>query len=115
MAIKKTSYEKILDLKSLDLKILKFLGMNKGKKLTVKDLVEKTKKDRTTVQKSLKERLIKKGYVKRFQRNLDRGYDFGYELDTKSEIENNFKTKLKSIEREFNKEMLLFGIVGDRE
>ena len=54
--------------------------------LSVKNIVEKIDKDRTTVQKILT-KLLRRGLVMKRQMNLDRGFMFVYFSKNKDEIE----------------------------
>ncbi|MCH8520058.1 MAG: BlaI/MecI/CopY family transcriptional regulator [Nanoarchaeota archaeon] len=73
--------------------------------LSVKELVEKTQKDRTTVQKILT-KLIKRKLLMKRQMNLERGFMFVYFSKNREEIfneieqnvENYFKTIKQSLE-----------------
>ena len=69
--------------------------MQLKKEITLANLAEKTRLDRTTVQKaSLK--LVEKGLLLRFQHNRSRGgYEFIYKIKDKEEIRN----KARSIVR----------------
>ncbi len=53
--------------------------------LSVKEIVDKVQKDRTTVQKILS-KLLKMGLLMKRQVNLDRGFMFVYFSKNKSEI-----------------------------
>ena len=68
--------------------------------LSVKDLVEKVKKDRTTVQKILS-KLVKRDLLMKRQMNLERGFMFVYfsknRTDIINEIETNVNSYFKSI------------------
>ena len=59
------------------------MGSSSG--LSVKELVEKIGKDRTTVQKILT-KLLKRGLLMKRQMNLDRGFMFVYFSKNKDEI-----------------------------
>ncbi|MCA9486506.1 MAG: hypothetical protein H6500_00280 [Candidatus Woesearchaeota archaeon] len=69
--------------------------------LSVKELVDKIKKDRTTVQKILTKLLRRKLLMKR-QMNLERGFMFVYFSKNKAEvvqeIEENIKAYFKAIQ-----------------
>ena len=73
--------------------------------LSVKELVEKTNKDRTTVQKILT-KLIKRKLLMKRQMNLERGFMFVYFSKNREEIfneieqnvENYFKTIKQSLD-----------------
>ncbi|MFW6285602.1 MAG: helix-turn-helix domain-containing protein [Nanoarchaeota archaeon] len=84
-----------------------FAELIKSKKgLSVKDLVEKVNKDRTTVQKILSKLISRRLLIKR-QINLDRGFMFVYFSKNKdeiiSEIEANVNMYFKHIEDNLNK------------
>ena len=68
--------------------------------LSVKELVEKVDKDRTTVQKILT-KLIKRGLLMKRQMNLERGFMFVYFSKNReeilNEIEDNVDNYFKSI------------------
>ncbi len=65
---------------------LVFAELMKTKKgLSVKEIVEKVQKDRTTVQKILS-KLLKRGLCMKRQMNLDRGFMFVYFTKNKNEI-----------------------------
>ena len=68
--------------------------------LSVKEIVEKVQKDRTTVQKILT-KLLKRGLLMKRQVNLDRGFMFVYFSKNKEEIikeiEDNVKNYFDSI------------------
>jgi predicted transcriptional regulator len=74
--------------------------------LSVKELVEKVKKDRTTVQKILS-KLMKRGLLMKRQMNLDRGFMFVYFSKHKKEIiqeieknvDNYFKSLKESLDQ----------------
>lgn len=59
--------------------------MKNSSGLSVKEIVEKVNKDRTTVQKILS-KLLKMGLLMKRQINLDRGFMFVYFSKNKSEI-----------------------------
>jgi predicted transcriptional regulator len=67
--------------------------------LSVKELVEKVDKDRTTVQKILV-KLLKRGLLMKRQINLDRGFMFVYFSKNKSEIISEIEV---NVEGYFNK------------
>jgi len=74
--------------------------------LSVKDLIEKIKKDRTTVQKILT-KLMNRGLIMKKQVNLDRGFMFVYfsknKDDVIKEIEENVKSYFDGIKESLNK------------
>jgi len=63
--------------------------------LSVKDIVEKVEKDRTTVQKILSKLLKRKLIIKR-QKNLDRGFMFVYFSKNKEEIFEEIETNVQN-------------------
>ena len=63
--------------------------------LSVKDLVEKVDKDRTTVQKILS-KLVKRGLLMKRQMNLERGFMFVYFSKNRSDIINEIETNVNS-------------------
>lgn len=72
-----------------------FSEIIKSKKgLSVKELVDKVKKDRTTVQKILTKLLNRKLLMKR-QINLDRGFMFVYFSKNKDEIINEIEANVE--------------------
>lgn len=80
------------------------VGTKKG--LSVKEIVEKVQKDRTTVQKILV-KLLKRGLLMKRQMNLDRGFMFVYFSKNKDEIikeiEDNVKSYFDMIYESLNK------------
>lgn len=70
--------------------------------LSVKEIVDKVKKDRTTVQKILS-KLLKRGLLMKRQVNLDRGFMFVYFSKNKTEmikeIESNVESYFDSIRK----------------
>lgn len=84
--------------------------------LSVKELVDKIKKDRTTVQKILTKLLRRKLLMKR-QMNLERGFMFVYFSKNKAEvvqeIEENIKAYFKAIQDNLDewKKKFSFGLV----
>lgn len=62
--------------------------------LSVKEIVDKVQKDRTTVQKILS-KLLKMGLLMKRQVNLDRGFMFVYFSKNKSEIINDIDVNVK--------------------
>ena len=74
--------------------------------LSVKEIVDKVQKDRTTVQKILA-KLLKRGLLMKRQVNLDRGFMFVYFSKNKDEmikeIEVNIDSYFKSIRDSLNK------------
>ncbi len=74
--------------------------------LSVKEIVEKVQKDRTTVQKILT-KLLKRGLLMKRQVNLDRGFMFVYFSKNKEEIikeiEDNVKAYFESIKSSLDK------------
>jgi predicted transcriptional regulator len=62
--------------------------------LSVKEIVEKVGKDRTTVQKILT-KLLKRGLLMKRQVNLDRGFMFVYFSKNKDEIIREIETNVK--------------------
>jgi predicted transcriptional regulator len=74
--------------------------------LSVKEIVEKVEKDRTTVQKILA-KLLKRGLLMKRQVNLDRGFMFVYFSKNKEEmikeIEENIESYFKSIRTSLDK------------
>jgi len=72
-------------LKKTDYKILNLL-IESGSRLSVNSIARKLGKERTVVQKSIKN-LLEKNLIKRFQENMQRGgYRFYYEAEDKAEI-----------------------------
>lgn len=75
--------------------------MTTSKGFSVKDLVEKTEKDRTTVQKILT-KLLRKDLILKKQINLERGFMFIYFSKNKdnliTEIEENITSYCKALE-----------------
>jgi predicted transcriptional regulator len=69
------------------------MGTKKG--LSVKEIVEKVQKDRTTVQKILV-KLLKRGLLMKRQMNLDRGFMFVYFSKNKDEIIKEIEDNVKS-------------------
>lgn len=65
----------ILGLNRTEVEILLFL--DDKEKISVKDIVPKSNKDRTTVQKVLT-KLLKAGWISKRQINLERGFHFVY-------------------------------------
>lgn len=63
--------------------------------LSVKELVEKINKDRTTVQKILT-KLINRNLLMKRQMNLDRGFMFVYFSKNRDEIVNEIETNVNS-------------------
>ena len=80
--------------------------MQSSRGLSVKELVDKVDKDRTTVQKILT-KLLKRGLLMKRQMNLDRGFMFVYFSKNKSEIiseiECNVDSYFKSIRESLDK------------
>ena len=74
--------------------------------LSVKEIVDKVEKDRTTVQKILT-KLLKRGLLTKRQVNLDRGFMFVYFSKNKEEIikeiEDNVKSYFDSIKASLDK------------
>ncbi|MCD6590040.1 MarR family transcriptional regulator [Candidatus Woesearchaeota archaeon] len=71
----------------------------KYKEVTVKELARKTRKDRTTIQKLLRE-LLEKNLVVRRQVNLDKGgYRYYYSIRNKEEL----KRKIKMLIHEWTR------------
>lgn len=74
--------------------------------LSVKEIVDKVEKDRTTVQKILT-KLLKRGLLMKRQVNLDRGFMFVYFSKNKEEIvkeiEDNVKCYFDSIKASLDK------------
>lgn len=74
--------------------------------LSVKDLIDKIKKDRTTVQKILT-KLMNRGLIMKKQVNLDRGFMFVYfsknKDDVIKEIEDNVKSYFDGIKTSLDK------------
>lgn len=90
-----------------DSEYLIFAELIKSKKgLSVKELVEKVQKDRTTVQKILT-KLLKRQLLMKRQINLDRGFMFVYFSKNKEEIikeiEANVNNYFKNITDSLNK------------
>lgn len=84
-----------------------FAQLIKSKKgLSVKELVEKVNKDRTTVQKILS-KLVKRNLLMKRQMNLDRGFMFVYfsknKKDMIAEIEVNVNSYFTSIKDSLEK------------
>ena len=84
-----------------------FAELMKTKKgLSVKDIVEKIDKDRTTVQKILS-KLLKRGLCMKRQINLDRGFMFVYFSKNNNEIikeiEINLETYFKNLKDSLEK------------
>ncbi len=84
-----------------------FSELIKSKKgLSVKQLVSKVKKDRTTIQKILS-RLVRRKLLMKRQMNLDRGFMFVYFAKNKDEIinevEENINAYFKSIQENLDK------------
>lgn len=63
--------------------------------LSVKEIVEKIEKDRTTVQKILT-KLLKQGLLMKRQVNLDRGFMFVYFSKNKEEIVTEIEANVKN-------------------
>jgi predicted transcriptional regulator len=73
-----------------------FAELMKTKKgLSVKEIVERVGKDRTTVQKILS-KLLKRGLSMKRQMNLDRGFMFVYFSKNKNEIVSEIETNVES-------------------
>lgn len=74
--------------------------------LSVKEIVDKVEKDRTTVQKILT-KLLKRGLLMKRQVNLDRGFMFVYFTKNKEEIiqeiENNVSSYFDNIKASLDK------------
>ncbi len=90
-----------------DSEYLIFAELMKSKKgLSVKELVEKIEKDRTTVQKILT-KLSNRGLVMKRQMNLDRGFMFVYfsknREDIVKEMEENIESYFNSIKSSLEK------------
>lgn len=84
-----------------------FAEIIKSKKgLSVKELVEKVQKDRTTIQKILT-KLLKRELLMKRQINLDRGFMFVYFSKNKDEIvkeiEDNVKSYFEKIQESLEK------------
>jgi predicted transcriptional regulator len=76
-------------------KVLDFL-MLQGKMLSVKEIASKLRKERTTIQKSIKA-LVDKKLVKRKQMNLSSGgYVYTYGVEDKEKIKKELSGMLKS-------------------
>ena len=93
-ACKKIKKEELIrcsfDLNKTQYNILMFL-LKKNKRYSVIEIAKKNKLDRTTVQKAIKV-LLKKGLVRRFQKNLTKGgYMYLYEVSRKDEIKKEMK------------------------
>jgi len=69
--------------------------IERKKGLSVKELVEKVEKDRTTVQKILS-KLVKRGLLMKRQMNLDRGFMFVYFSKNREEIVNEIEANVES-------------------
>ena len=90
-----------------DSEYLVFAELMKTKKgLSVKEIVDKIQKDRTTVQKILA-KLLKRGLCMKRQINLDRGFMFVYfsknRSEVISEIEVNVENYFKSLKESLDK------------
>jgi predicted transcriptional regulator len=76
------------------------------KGMSVKDLVERVEKDRTTVQKILV-KLLNRGLLTKRQINLDRGFMFVYfsknKSDMISDIEKNIEIYFKNLKESLDK------------
>ena len=73
-----------------------FEFLTKKQDITVEDMTEELKKDRTTIQKAVKS-LVDKGIVIRRQRNIDMGgYQYIYSLKDKQELKKQIKEIIKS-------------------
>ena len=76
---------------------------------SIKEIVEKVGKDRTTVQKVVT-KLLKEGFINKRQINLDRGFMFVYKINqdiierTKNELKAEYEKNLEILENENNKE-----------
>ncbi len=79
--------------------------MESSRGLSVKELVDKVQKDRTTVQKILT-KLLKRGLLMKRQMNLDRGFMFVYFSKNKneivSEIEGNVELYFQNLKNSLN-------------
>jgi predicted transcriptional regulator len=69
--------------------------MNSKSGLNVKELVDRVKKDRTTIQKILS-KLVKRGLLIKRQMNLDRGFMFVYFSKNKKEVIKEIEENIKS-------------------
>jgi predicted transcriptional regulator len=84
-----------LSLKKSEYKIFEVLLKSK-ENLTIQQLSDKLKLDRTTIQKILKV-LTSKGLILRYQQNLENGgYIFNYTIKNKLEVKNFIKSALKA-------------------
>jgi len=78
--------------------------MSSSSGLSVKELVEKVNKDRTTVQKILT-KLLKRGLLMKRQINLDRGFMFVYFSKNKKEIIKEIEINVKSYFENINESL----------
>lgn len=83
-----------LSLKKSEYKIFEILLRSK-ENMTIQEICDRLKLDRTTIQKILKA-LSQKSLVHRYQQNLDNGgYLYSYNVKDKQAVKNHIKNSLK--------------------